>query len=179
MSPQSGELELSVSIADASFSASGETRVVLDAYADFKELIRAAPAATRPRIEASPAETAEAVTEPKPTGDQAAPEVKAPTSLPLKPYLERLKLPGNKHKAAAMVAWSAESGAKADLTVTEVEALWRRSPFKVPKNVPRDLRAAETEGWLESDGKEGSPGTTYRINGFGEGVVAGWIQAEE
>ncbi len=179
MSPQSSQLELSVSIASASFSATGDTQIVLDAYADFKELLRSGVPTVASGDQICEEPTTENRAQPREQEHPAATEVKAPTSLPLKPYLARLRLRGNKHKAAALLAWSAESGEKAELTASEIEQLWRRSPFKVPKNVPRDVRAAEAEGWLDSAGKENSPSTTYRINGFGEGIVAGWVTPSE
>jgi len=49
-----------------------------------------------------------------------------------------------------------------------------KTPFKVPANLARDLRAAEAEGWLGMEGKSGSPDAKYSINGYGEGIVEGW-----
>jgi hypothetical protein len=39
------------------------------------------------------------------------------------------------------------------------------------------VRAAEKEGWLgsEVEGKE----EVFSINGYGEGVVAGWVESKE
>jgi hypothetical protein len=171
---QSGNLNLSVSIGSASFSASGDKQVVLDAYEDFKALLESLPV---------PAPTREAPASPAPDAGAAPPDgaavasVKSPTSLPLKPYLEGLTLKGNKEKATAIVAWSAESGEKAALTVTDVEKLWKKTPFRAPANLPRDLRKAEAEGWIERQGKDGSPEATYSINGYGEGIVAGWTKS--
>lgn len=171
-----------MTVGNAAFSASGETQVVLDAYADFKKYLEAAPtvaaADTRPPSEGAAGEHPAEQSEPVGTSEPPA-EVKSPTALPLKPYLARLKLRGNKEKATAIIAWSAESGQKAALTLAEIEQLWKKTPFKAPSNLPRDVRNAEAEGWLESQGKAGSPDTTYSINGYGEGIVAGWVEADK
>jgi hypothetical protein len=168
---QSGMLELSITVGGSSFSASGETSVVLDAYADFKEFVRSVSTAPAPEPLPASEEVVQADegSAPEASGPQA---IKAPTSLPLKPYLDRLKLRGNKEKATAIIAWSGESGEKASLTVEEVEKLWKNTSFKVPKNLARDIGKAESEGWLDSQGKRGS--RTHSISGYGEGIVAGW-----
>lgn len=165
---QDGTLELSVTVGNWSFSASGETSVVLDAYADSKEFVGATPTVAPP--EASRSE--QAATAP---AASTRTEVKSPTTLPLKPYLARLNLRGNQEKATAILAWSAESGNKKELTAAEVETLWKKTQFRAPANLPRDLRAAEAEGWLDSKGKSGSPDATFSINGYGEGIIAGWV----
>lgn len=168
MASQVGTLELSVTVGDAAFSASGETAVVLETYADFKKLL-GGPRPVHPPKRGTTAPEFEAGSDDAPP---AAPE--RHTNLPLKPYLEQFKLKGNKEKATAILAWSAESGEKTALTVSEVEKLWKRTPFKLPTKLARDLRAAEGEGWLDSQGKSGSPNATFSINGYGEGIVAGW-----
>jgi hypothetical protein len=170
-----GQLELSFTVGGWSFSAPGPTEVVLDVYADFKKFSKAGPAIAPTGAPAAPP----APVAPTDGGGVADTpgvqvEVKAPTNLPLKPYLARLDLKGNKEKATAVVAWSAESGDKPALTVSEIEQLWKKTPFKAPSNLARDVRKAESEGWLDAHGKPGSPDTTYSINGYGEGIVAGW-----
>jgi len=147
--------------------------LVLEAYAEFKELLSSRGSrAARAALASTGAKSDHAV-----SGSGAAPSdgAKASTSLPLKPYLARLELTSNKQKAAAIIAWSAESGGKSALTVTEIEQLWKRAPWKAPSNLPRDVRDAEREGWLHRDGRTGSPEATYSINGYGEGIVAGWV----
>jgi hypothetical protein len=168
MTQQSGPFELSVSFEGSSFSANGDAALVLQAYADFKELL-----VSRVGRGASPASRGKSAD--GRAGAAHVGEVKSPTSLPLKPYLARLNLTSNKQKATAIIAWSAESGDKADLALSDIEQLWKRTPWRAPSNLPRDVRAAETEGWLDRDGKTGSPEATYSINGYGEGIVAGWV----
>jgi len=104
--------------------------------------------------------------------------VKSPTDLPLKPFVAALKLRGNKEKAAAILAWSAESGSEPALNIADLEKLWRKTPFKMPSNLARDLRNAEAEGWLRREGKEGSPEARYSITGYGEDAVAGWANSK-
>lgn len=168
-----------MTIGNASFSASGQTQVVLDAYADFKELIGpdGALSPDPPSTKTARSRQPSSRTTPEPESTVTSEEVKAPTSLPLKPYLGRLKLPGNKEKATAVLAWSAESGGEAQLTIAEIEALMKKGGFKAPKNLSRDVRKAETEGWLDSTGT--GPSAKFFINGYGEGIVAGWVQADK
>lgn len=165
MSSEPNRLELTVAFGEASFSGNGAKEDVLALYDDFKELIRGGIA--------SP----EGISGLK--GDdssQTQKKVKSPTSLPLKPYIERLKLPGNKEKATAVIAWSAESGGEQALNVAELKKLWKKLPFKVPANLARDLGKAESEGWLEREGRAGSPDARYTITGYGEDAVSQWLQ---
>ena len=148
---------------------------MLKTFAEFKELA----AAPRPEFE-------------KPGGDEGdgagggggdggggpgkKAKVKSSTTLPLKPFLAEHKLKGNKEKVAAVLAWSAESGEKQKLTFDELEALWKRGGFKMPANFPRDVRKAQSEGWIDSEGK--GPTEVFLINGYGEDIVAGWLKEE-
>ncbi|MBF6621256.1 MAG: hypothetical protein ITG02_13640 [Patulibacter sp.] len=177
MSTESNRLELSVTFGANDFSAAGDASVVTSLYHDFKQAIQTVGA---PALSAEPPTTDRNVEQQSATQEASDPAVvKAPTKLPLKPYLDRLKLRGNKEKAAAIVAWSAESGGKASLTIAEIEALWKRdAPFRLPSNLGRDVRAAKSEGWLDSDGADKSPNTTYSVNGYGEGVIGGWAKSE-
>jgi hypothetical protein len=172
MADQPETFELAVSFGDASFSASGKTGMVLDAYADFKDLLQV-------RAAASGTLKTERIDEPEQPDAAKSPSgnVKAPTDLPLKPYVGQFKLPGNKEKATAVLAWSAESGAETALTVTEIETLMKKGGFKAPANLARDLRQAEGEGWIDSSGSGRS--SKFSINGYGEGVLAGWTTAED
>lgn len=172
MADKAGQLDLSITIGNASFSARGDTSTVLGVYDDFKGLIAAdTPPASKFRAkerESSADET-----------EKTSGSAKRTTSLPLKPFLQQYKLPTNKAKATAILAWSAEKGEQAALTASEVEKLWKKTPFKAPGNLPRDLRNAEGEGWIDSAGKAGSSDATFSINGYGEGVLAGWATDDE
>jgi hypothetical protein len=165
MATDRAPFELSVTLGDASFSASGEADLVLRKFAEFKALASpsGAPTAAKPR---------KVIAQAEPTPD-VSPDVKSPTTLPLKPFLSRHKLRGNKEKAAAVLAWSAESGEKHKLTFAELETLWKRTGFKTPTNLTRDVRAAAKEGWLESEGA--GKDEVFFIAGYGEGVLAGWV----
>lgn len=147
------------------FSASGETQVVLDAYEDFKQSV---VFSSTPEKDLKPQTSAS-------KSDEIPGPVKNATTLPLKPYLKRLKLGTNKEKATAIIAWAGEHGYETPLTIAEIEKLWKKTPFKAPSNLRRDVRDAEHEGWLDTEGKSGSPDKTYRINGYGENAVAGWV----
>jgi hypothetical protein len=169
MGDKQGQLDLSVSNGTWTFSAAGETQVVLDAYEDFKQSVMSSSTPEKNAKPKSPASTdvGKASKAPEP--------VKNATTLPLKPYLKRLKLGSNKEKATAIIAWAGESGHETPLTIAEIEKLWKKTPFKAASNLRRDVRDAENEGWLDSEGKSGSPDKTYSINGYGEDIVAGWI----
>ena len=160
MATSTAPFQLSVTLGTASFSASGDATLVLQTFAEFKEL------AATPNV--SRAKPQQSVEQPESKHDA---EVKRSTTLPLKPYLSNYKLPGNKHKTAAVLAWSAESNGKRALTLAELEALWKRTSFKMPKNLGRDVRAAREEGWLDSEGT--GRAELFSINGFGEDAVSG------
>lgn len=172
MASTAGQLDLSITIGDASFSARGDTSTVLDAYGDFKTLI----AAGGSQASSSRARTRDDLVR-KPENSPSS--AKRTTSLPLKPFLQQYKLQTNKEKATAILAWASESGEQSALTASEVEKLWKKTPFKAPGNLTRDLRSAESEGWLDSAGKAGSPEATFSINGYGEGIIASWAKDDE
>lgn len=164
---QKADFELAVSLDGASFSARGSQSVVLDAYTDFKELIKGS---------APPAGASKPV---KPASSTPARLMSNKNTLPLKPFLAKLKVKSNKEKVAAILAWCAESGEESAQTPGGIKALWKKTPYKMPGNLTRDIAAAETEGWLHREGKSGSANATYSINGYGEGVVAGWAESTE
>lgn len=164
MSAHSGDLSLSISYGDASFSAQGDVSVVLDAYKDFKNLI----GSNEPPKEDAPAAA------PKSSKSSTAQPSSGSTDLPLKPFLSELDLKGNKEKATAIVAWAAASDTQNVLTIGEIEKLWKKAPFKAPSNLRRDVRTAETEGWLHREGKAGSPDATYQVTGYGQQIIEGW-----
>lgn len=178
MPKSSAALELSVTIGGSSFSASGEASAVLEAYEDFKTLAALGSTTAGTSASEGTREDGDTQTAAGTGASASAHQVKAPTTLPLKPYLDRLKLRGNKEKATAIIAWSAERGNATALTVADIAQLWRSTPYKPPSNLPRDVRTAVGEGWLDTGGKPGSPQATFSINGFGEGIVAGWIKDE-
>lgn len=168
MTSQSGEFSLSITLKDAAFSAQGDVSTVFDAYKDFKSLLSMKPEA------GGEASTTDLPGGPSHESSAQSDLSASHTDLPLKPYLSELKLKGNKEKATAIVAWSGSSGAKAALTLTEIEKLWKKTPFKAPSNLARDLRQAEAEGWLHREGKSGSPDATFQLNGYGQQIVEGW-----
>jgi hypothetical protein len=178
MSPQSRSLELSVTLGEASFSASGDTEVVLKTFADFKEWATASPSEspgtpkrTKPKFEGGNGGD---------PGKDEKPVLAAKTSLPLKPYVDRFTLKNNRMKGTAILAWSAESGGKAQLTAAGVLDLWKKTGFRAPSNLGnlgRDLRDAATEGWLDLHGT--GRDQTFSINTYGEGIVQGWAKDKE
>jgi hypothetical protein len=167
MASNKDPFSLSIALGDSSFSAQGELSAVLDAYEDFKKLLSSEPKA---------AKTSPPVSRPTGQPRKAATTVTSTsaTDLPLKPFVKGLTLKGNKEKATAIVAWANATGNETGLTHAEIEELWKKTPFKAPKNLRRDVRGAETEGWLHQDGKAGSPESTYRITGYGQQMVDGW-----
>lgn len=171
MSSEQSRLEVSISLGSASFSASGATEDVLGLYEDFKDLAKAKTSTTASKSKTDLSRRAA-------DGDSRS-AVKTSTSLPLKPYVARLNLSGNKEKATAIIAWSAESGHEPALNIGDLKKLWKKTPFKMPANVARDLGKAEVEGWLEREGKAGSPEAKYSITGYGEDAVANWIGSSD
>jgi hypothetical protein len=173
MTSHSGEFTLSVSLGTASFSAEGATAVVLEVYEDFKKLLASIdlPPAPDPGHPQGKIEEGE----PKP---RVTPTPSEATELPLKPYLAGLKLKGNRERVTAIVAWGSASGNHDALKLAEIEALWKKTPFKAPGNLPRDVRNAETEGWLHRDGKVGSPDAAFHLTGYGQQIVEGWKTTE-
>jgi len=171
MAAEPGAFELSITIGDASFSASGPSDLVLSSFAEFKELVAsgAKPPARTPKPAAVSADNQNA-----PDGTV---ETRQVTTRALKPFLGEHTLKGNKEKITAILAWSAErDGEKDKLSRDELKTLWKQTG-KVPAGFSRDLRAAEVEGWIESEGK--GQGTVFFIAPVhGEDTVAGWKTAK-
>lgn len=168
MTSYSGEFALSITLKDAAFSAHGDASTVLDAYEDFKSLLSMSPQADGGTPET---ESQDKASKASSSGfDGSVPH----TDLPLKPFLSEHNLKGNKEKATAIVAWSGGSGNEASLAVADIEKLWKKTSFKAPKNLARDIRKAEAEGWLHRDGKAGSPDATFTLTGYGQQIVEGW-----
>jgi hypothetical protein len=167
------DLSLAVSVGSCSFSATGDKATVLGAYEEFKKDFGSQLFAAGAMLRQDPGGGG------KPAEGLEKRESVHTTTLPLKPYLARLDMRGNKEKATALIAWAGESGSQTSLTVSEIDGLWKRSPFKTPGNLARDVRSAEAEGWLDSEGTSGSSEVRYSINGYGEEIVAGWTKSPE
>ena len=170
MDEQKGTFELAVTLGNSSFSASGDPDLVLRMFGEFKELAAATPDPPSRAERREPTESA------KPSGGGSTVDT---TNLPLKPFLSRLELRGNRERATAMIAWSAESGGAKQLTITQINELWKKTSFKAPSNLGnlgRDVRSAAKEGWLDSEGT--GKDEVFSINGYGDGVVAGWATSK-
>lgn len=170
MADSSKILELSITVGDASFAAAGDPDLVLKAYADFQEWARASTGkgSTPTDKRGKKTDRDDQPADQKPGGGG---------SLELKPFLNQYTLTSNKQRGTALLAWSATKGSKA-LTFAEIQDLWRKSGFKVPKrHLTRDVRSAETEGWIESEGS--GRDERFSVSTYGEGQLATWVADKE
>lgn len=143
-----------------SFSASGPDDLVFRALAEFRDEIKAAPAAPPPRASASPG---------KPSAAQAEPEPKATDDSmpPLKPFYERKKPKNNAEAVAVFTVWAKKKNGTDTFTPAAINDLWRTTSRKTPgSNLNRDINNAAKEGWLDSAGKG-----QYKVTGYGEEFV--------
>lgn len=136
---------LSVALGEHSFSASGKPDLVLKAFEDFKVLAG--------RGDAPGAAEQKGTT----AGKAKPPKVpKSPGNMTLPAFLARLTLKGAAQIGTAIVVWSVQYNDKDKLTPAEVEALWKRTKYKLPSNrgnLTRDLNSAVKQGLLRKEGE--------------------------
>lgn len=166
VSRQSGALSLDVELGAAHFHAEGAGKLVLDAFEHFRAFYAehggtAAPASKDSQQQS--AGTGAAAATPA-AGVQGASE--GGESIPLSVFLDSKKLPrGNAAVALGIAVWAKRHKKEEVVDADSVKAHWRISKRKVPSNIPRDLGAAASEGWLErlpnASGK-------YSVTGYGE-----------
>jgi hypothetical protein len=147
---------LSVTIGDATFTASGAPDLVMQAFGDFKTLLESPPAGSTRK---SPAKTPKHTDGEAPTG----PKQSEATDKPLPRVVAGLT--GNATIATAIVAWAADHESKPSLTVQDIERYWRRTDLKVPRNPHRDVESAAKRGWLHREDN------SYSVTGFGRTEV--------
>jgi hypothetical protein len=161
-----GPFELSAAAGSISFSASGDTETVLAAFATFREWVETLgvqpdpPAAEPPRASEAPVATPQPPRSREETS--SASEV-----LALKPFLARYKLAGNRERALGMAVWAKRKHNETVLSYADFAEMWKDSAFKHPDiKLPRDVRKAATEGWLDQSSK--ARDATFTVTGFGE-----------
>ncbi|MBP1137337.1 hypothetical protein JOE31_003569 [Arthrobacter sp. PvP023] len=151
---------LDVTLGQASFSASGSSEDVLNAFADFQELIASPPlqnigSSSDGASRASDDELLPIV--PPLQGGDAEDE-----RVPLRVFLDAKVLPrGNSVIALGIATWAKRYDNTYEVDAETMKQLWRISGKKIPTNIPRDLNTAASEGWLERRGKGSFSVTSY------------------
>ena len=150
---QSDAFELSMTVGNSTFSASGPVKAVMDAFGEFKALLTEEPA--------KPADVP-AKEDPPGAASVSGPTQSSTTGVPLAQFVGREDLKGNAQIATAIVAWAADRESKASLTIPEIRDYWsKKTSIKLPQNLGRDVRAAAKKGWLEQSGDG------YSASGYG------------
>jgi hypothetical protein len=138
------EFRLEVSFGDASFAAEGSVKQVMDAYAVFRQdAVGEQPPSVAPKADP-----------PKPSGKAKA-EKQNPQGgrTPLPVFLQSHPPKNNAEAVAVLATWATEHGGEAEITTKLIQKLFRQSGRKMPKNLSRDIGTAETNGWLDKDGR--------------------------
>jgi hypothetical protein len=152
--PEDRPFQFSASFDGLSFSASGDKTSVFKAWNEFLEN---AVSHERPKTTTPVASNA--------TDKQ--PEKRSAGVEPLSVFLERAgKTDSNPKIATAIVLWSRRHEQRQEIGPNDVKELWRKTKYKVPGNVPRELANAVKEGWLDRAG-----GGKYQITGHGEEFI--------
>ena len=149
----SKQFDLSITLGDATFQASGESTLVMKALGEFKALVEAGP---KPRRQAAPKNG---------RPDDASGGEAADISEPLAVFAKR-NWSNQAAKATAIVMWAKKNENKNALKPSEIETRWRKTSGKVPANLPQVCKTAETSGWLHNEGKG-----QYAVTGHGEEMV--------
>lgn len=107
-------------------------------------------------------------TPPPPGGEAGAGDHEDQTyDLPLPAFVKAHKLPGNAERALALVAWATKRDGAESFTPAQVETYWKKTPWKKPANIGRDVGKAANQGWLEQPAKG-----CYALTGYGESHLA-------
>ena len=161
MTEDAQALELSITLGDAMFQASGPADLVMQALDEFKVLATTTPGGktkAKPQPEDPPQEGDD--------GAAATPPQKSPASKVLLPqFLQSPSIKGNSKIATAIVVWAADHDGKSNLATGEIEKYWKRTPLKVPKNLSRDIGAAVKNGWLLQEKRR------YSASGYGREAI--------
>jgi hypothetical protein len=161
MTENATALTLDVTLGSAVFSASGGSEHVLRAFADFQSLV----ALPLTGLE-TPASTGakESIDEEPPVPSAQAEDSAAVVSerIPLPVFLSSKAIKGNSVIALGLAVWAKRYDNTAEVDSETIKNYWRKSPHKVPANIPRDLSNATGEGWFEKEGK------AYFVTGHGE-----------
>ncbi len=158
-------LDLAITVGDATFHANGPSEVVMQALAEFKGLAAAVPPPRKPKPkakdDAQPADDAGAD-----EAEATTPQTSAASKVPLPQFLSTIATEGNAKVATAIVAWAADHEGKPKLTAPEIKTYWKNTNVKVPANINRDVEKAQKQGWLIKDNSG-----AYAISGFGRTAI--------
>jgi hypothetical protein len=145
----SGALELSITLGDATFTASGSSDIVMSALTEFKAMLGDTPSAKRE------------ARKPHTEGEETNGKQEKKTVLPL--FIKDRNPKGNPLTATAIVAWAQLHGDRPDgITAAEALKLWKTTSMKPPGNLSRDMASAAKDGLLEKKGP------TYTTTGHGK-----------
>jgi len=158
MPTDSKDLDLSVGIGDATFTASGPADLVMKALADFRELVASTP--TKRQARDKEGLSKEKVT---PGDGTDLPD----TDKPLATFVKR-KWENQAAKATAIVLWAREREGKQSLKPSEIEAYWRKTSGSAVKNPSQVCTDAVKKGWLHNEGNG-----TYSVTQPGIDAVNG------
>ena len=148
MNDASVPFTLDVTLGQASFSASGTSEDVLNAFSDFQDLLSA------PKLKS-------VVDVPNGTDEGKHTSALAPAAPPLHPDSKTEKIPlrvfldskvlqrGNAVIALGIAIWAKRFNDTGEVDAEIMKQHWRMSGKKIPTNIPRDLNTAASEGWLE------------------------------
>lgn len=160
MSETGLNLDLFITVGDATFHATGPPELVMQAFAEFKVLTAIAPPG-KPKPQSK---------EDTPEDDDGAraiaPQTSVASKVPLPKFLESDEIKANPAIATAIVVWAADHEGKPSLTTREIERYWKDTRLKVPGNTSRDIGVAMKNGWLIK-----SDGNTYSASGYGRQAI--------
>lgn len=147
------QLDLSITVGGASFSGAGDPERVMAALERFSELVTSVGGVD---VDVAPEPRQEPPGRDKAKGNSSAKKAVLPI------FLQERNPKGNPQIATAIVAWAELHDGKARLAAPRVRELWRKTTFRAPGNVNRDLEKAVQQGYLHRDGSE------YSATGYGK-----------
>jgi hypothetical protein len=156
-----GQFRLEVSFGEASFAAEGAPKQVMDAYAEFRqdalgESGKAEEAGTTTKHETSK------------RNDTGSTWKASDARVPLPVFLKTHPPKTNDQTVAVLATWAAEHEGVTEITNKKIEELWGKTGRRKPKNLPRDIGKAVTNGWLDSSGRG-----KYSVPVYGTNYVRG------
>jgi hypothetical protein len=158
---------LEVSFGDASFSAEGDSDLVMQAFETFRGDLYAggrdqALVIQEKRGDRAPKD------EDKGAEVGADPHAAFAKGTPLGAFLTEKAPKTNDSAVAVMAVWANANEGTTEFTISVMEDLWRRSPRKKPANLARDMGKAAKRGWLDEAGR-----AKYALPSYGIDYVRG------
>lgn len=157
--PENGQtLDLSITVGDATFQASGPADLVMQALAEFDKL------AASSRHRGAGADPTSKGTGGRRAGGPSGGEAPTGDKVPFGVFMKR-KFPNQHAMAAAIFTWAKRYDDRKTLKPGEMETYWKKVAKK-PGNTTQVCLNAEKQGWLENVG-----GGQYAVTGHGEKMV--------